>query len=280
VSLYPSPAASEVMEHHPCFNEQAHWRVGRVHLPVAPRCNIQCDFCERRVCANLTMQHPGWARELLSPEEAAKRVDSLVAHHSAEPFVVGVAGPGEPLANDETFETLQIVHREHPTLLKCLSTNGLLLEGSLPRLLAVGISSVTVTINAADSVVGEKIYAWVRIGRDVTRGRDAVDRLLKSQFRGLESAIRAGLAVKVNTVLIPGVNDRHVVDLAHRLKALGVPLMNLMPLIPGGRMRDRRPPTCEELRLARSACEVVIPQFRLCEQCRADTVRFPGKQRS
>jgi nitrogen fixation protein NifB len=79
----------------------------------------------------------------------------------------------------------------------------------------------------------------------------------------------------VNTVLIPGVNDRHVGALARRLKELGVPLMNLIPLIPGGKMRDHRAPTCDELRIARDECEQMLPQFRLCEQCRADVIRFP-----
>jgi nitrogen fixation protein NifB len=263
------------MERHPCFNEEAHWRVGRVHLPVAPRCNIQCAFCERRVCANLTMQHPGWTRELKSPAEAAQTVDQLASSHPGETFVVGVAGPGEPLANEETFEALRIVHREHPTLLRCLSTNGLLLEERLPDMIAAGISSVTVTINAPDGEVGQEIYRWVRINGQTYRGREAAERLIERQLRGLAAALRAGLAVKVNTVLIPGVNDRHIVALARRLHDLGVPLMNLMPLIPGGQMKSRRAPTCDELRNARTACEAIIPQFRLCEQCRADIVRFP-----
>jgi nitrogen fixation protein NifB len=60
------------------------------------------------------------------------------------------------------------------------------------------------------------------------------------------------------------------------LRELGVLLMNLMPLIPGGQMSDRRPPTCEELRQARDACAAWVPQFRKCEQCRADVIRFPG----
>ena len=58
--------------------------------------------------------------------------------------VVGVAGPGEPLANPETFAALGQVHREHPALLKCVSTNGLLLEQSLPQLIDVGVSALTV----------------------------------------------------------------------------------------------------------------------------------------
>jgi len=66
-----------------------------------------------------------------------------------------------------------------------------------------------------------------------------------------------------------------VVRLARRLRETGVGLMNLMPLIPAGQMRDRAAPTCDELRQARADCEAVLPQFRLCEHCRADVIRFP-----
>jgi nitrogen fixation protein NifB len=267
-----------IMQGHPCFNEQAHERVGRMHLPVAPHCNIQCAFCERRVCASLTMQHPGWARQLLSPSEAVALVGRLVRARPGERFVVGVAGPGEPLANAETFEALCQVHRAYPDLLKCTSTNGLLLEQALPRLLDAGISSLTVTVNAPDSSVGQHIYAWVRYRGVTYRGQEAAAVLIENQMRGIRAALKAGLAIKVNTVLIPDVNDGHVVRLAHRLRELGVQLMNIMPLIPGGQMRDRRPPTCEELRQARSDCEQAIPQFWLCEQCSADVIRFPQTQ--
>jgi nitrogen fixation protein NifB len=264
-----------LMQRHPCFDEQAHERVGRIHLPVAPRCNIQCAFCERRICAHLTIQHPGWTRELLSPAEAVERVRRLAHSRPGEVFVVGVAGPGEPLENPETFEALRQVHREYPPLLKCLSTNGLLLEQKLPQLLDVGVATLTVTVNAPDSAIGGQIYAWVRYRGEVYRGQEAAEILIANQMRGVQAAIAAGLVLKVNTVLIPGVNDAHVVRLAHRLSELGVHLMNIMPLIPAGRMKDRRPPTCDELRQARSDCEKVIPQFRLCEHCRADVVRFP-----
>ena len=271
---------------HPCFDEEAHAHVGRVHLPVAPRCNIQCAFCERRICVNLTEQHPGWARRVLTPAEAAALVDRLVkdegnngsANGAAQyPFVVGVAGPGEPLENDETFEALRLVHQAHPTLLKCVSTNGLLLEARLPQLLDVGVTSLTVTVNAPDSDTGQHLYLWVRDDGTVCRGRQAAEHLIDRQRRGIRAALEAGLMLKVNTVLVPGVNDQHVARLAQQLGQMGVRLMNLMPLIPAGAMRARRPPTCEELRRARLACEAWVPQFRACEQCSADVIRFPHR---
>lgn len=275
MSALAAASPLEVMRRHPCFDEQAHERVGRVHLPVAPRCNIHCRFCERRICAHLVAEHPGWAREVLAPDRALALVSRLVQEHPGDPFVAGVAGPGEPLANAGTFQALSLVHHAFPALTCCVSTNGLLLEQALPRLLDVGVKALTVTVNAPDAEVGQHIYAWVRHQGQTYRGLEAAQVLVAAQWRGIRAALDAGLAVKVNTVLVPGANDAHLVRLAHRLRELGVPLMNVMPMIPGGQMRDRRPPTCDELRKARTDCEQVIPQFRRCEQCRADVIRFP-----
>lgn len=277
VSVSQALPQAKIMQCHPCFSEQAHDRVGRVHLPVAPRCNIRCAFCERRVCANLTVQHPGWARKLLSPDGAVELVRKLAGERPDESFVVGVAGPGEPLANAETFEALAVVHQTFPALMKCVSSNGLLLEKTLPQLIEVGVSALTVTVNAPDGEVGRQIYCWARYDGAIYRGQQAAEILIEQQQRGIRAAIKAGLTLKVNSVLIPGINDQHMRRLACQLRELGVRLMNIMPLIPGGQMADRRPPTCDELRQVQEDCEDIVPQFRLCEQCRADVVRFPGK---
>lgn len=271
----PLLTAADMMQRHPCFNEEAHQRVGRVHLPVAPRCNIQCAFCERRVCAGQGMQHPGWTQRLLSPDRAVRLVDELVAVRPEDSFVVGVAGPGDPLANAETFEALARIHQAHPALTKCVSTNGLVLEESLPQLLRVGVRALTVTVNAPDGEVGRQIYVWVRDQGIIHRGQEGAELLIARQMRGIRAALEAGLVVKVNTVLIPGVNDRRVAILARRLAEAGVRLMNIMPLIPCGHMRDIRAPTCDELQAARSECEAAVPQFRRCEHCSADVVYLP-----
>ena len=40
---------TDIIEQHPCFNDEAHDSKGRIHLPVAPKCNIQCNFCEHKM---------------------------------------------------------------------------------------------------------------------------------------------------------------------------------------------------------------------------------------
>ncbi len=126
MSALPAVTQAEVMHRHPCFDGEAHDRVGRVHLPVAPRCNIQCNFCERRLCANVATQHPGWTAKVLAVEEAVALVQSIMSSRTAEDFVVGVAGPGDPLANEETFQALSLIQHRYPSILKCRLLNALL----------------------------------------------------------------------------------------------------------------------------------------------------------
>jgi len=267
-------APIDIMQGHPCFSAAAHDRVGRIHLPIAPRCNIRCNFCERKVCAALTIQHPGWTARILPVSEAVALVRSIVTSGKRN-FVVGVAGPGDPLANETTFQALRLIHGEYPELVKCISTNGLLLEDKLPELIAAGVRALTVTVNAPDGGVGKHIYSWVKYQGTTYRGEVAAEVLLTGQLRGIRQALEAGLGLKVNTVLIPGVNDQSMVKLACRLREAGVRLMNIMPLIPSGPMRGYRAPTCDELRQARRDCEEIVPQFYRCEQCRADVVYLP-----
>jgi nitrogen fixation protein NifB len=247
-----------------------------MHLPVAPRCNIQCNFCERRMCT--ATAHPGWAARVLSAGEAVELVDSIVSDGGTRNFVAGIAGPGDPLANEATFDTLALLQERHPSILRCLCTNGLLLEDRLGDLLDVAIGALTITINAPSALVATRVYAWARYRGRTYRDMEAAELLVDKQFRGLKAALRAGVSVKVNSVLIPGVNDGALLELARRLGAIGASVMNIMPFVPAGRMRDLPTPSCEELQHAREVCAAFVPQFCRCEQCRADVVYLPDAE--
>ena len=266
---------ADIMHQHPCFSDEAHDRVGRIHLPVAPRCNIQCNFCEHKMCTEI--QHPGWAARLLSVDEAVDLIQSIVSRRQVCDFIVGVAGPGDALANDQTFQTLALIRKRYPQIVSCLCTNGLLLEDRLEAMADAGVRALTVTVNASDSQVGKRIYSWAKYQGTIYRGEEAAALLTTKQFSGIRKAIAAGFSLKVNTVLIPGVNDEHMPELARRLREAGVELMNIMPLIPSGKMKDLTAPTCDELMRARRDCEEILPQFHRCEQCRADVIFLPER---
>jgi len=134
---------------HPCFDPAHKTSVSRLHLPVAPRCNVQCRFCDRSFdCVNES--RPGVTASLLSPAEALERVDRL-RDRLPSLKVVGIAGPGDPLANvEETYATFRLVRTRHPDLALCLATNGLGLPGRAAELADLGVSHLTVTVNAID----------------------------------------------------------------------------------------------------------------------------------
>ncbi|AET64331.1 Radical SAM domain protein [Methanothrix harundinacea 6Ac] len=258
------------IQEHPCFSEKACHRFGRMHLAVAPRCNIQCNYCIRDFdCVNET--RPGVTSQVLTPAEALQRVDEVMEKlHYIK--VVAVAGPGEPLYNEATFETFRLVGEKYPKLILCVSTNGLLLPDEIERLDSLGVSNVTVTLNAVDPNIGKEIYEHVIYAGKKYTGLEAAELLLDHQLRGLEEAVRRKMIVKVNTVLIPTINDGHIMDITKRIKRLGVYIQNVMPLIPQYRFAHLSPPTPAEKRAVQDELAKVMKQMRHCRQCRSDAI--------
>ena len=261
---------------HPCFGGNHH-KNGRMHLAVAPKCNIKCGYCSRRHdCANES--RPGVTSRILTPQEALLKVREVMASEILGPVikVIGIAGPGDPLANDETFETFRLVKEAFPHLILCMSTNGLLLPEKIDLLDEIGLHSLTVTVNALDPEVGGRIYSHINFHGKKYTGTEAAALLITNQLEGLKRAAGYGMTIKVNTVLIPGVNDGQVELIGRRVKELGAFVMNVMPLIPQSDFAGIVPPTPEELETVRSANEKIIGQFKHCRQCRADAVGLIG----
>lgn len=267
-----------VMRAHPCFSEAAHRQGGRIHLPVAPECNVQCGYCVRRFdCVNES--RPGVASVVLTPEEAIERVQAVI-ERTGDIAAIGIAGPGEPLANEATFATLGLVRRHYPDRIGCVSTNGLELADRVGDLVAAGVRSITVTINAVMPETAAEIYLWVTgPDRRRLRGMEAGRHMLERQWDGLCRAVEAGLVVKVNSVLIPGVNDLELPAIAHLASEYGAHKHNILPLIPQNRFRGHAVPTPAELHATRAACGEYLSQMTHCKQCRADACGLIGKDR-
>ncbi|MCJ7445108.1 MAG: nitrogenase cofactor biosynthesis protein NifB [Methanotrichaceae archaeon] len=262
------------IKEHPCFSEKACHAFGRMHLPVAPKCNIQCNYCVRDFdCVNES--RPGVTSTVLSPKDALERVDEVLKkYHYIK--VVAIAGPGEPLANEETFETFRLVGEKYPNMILCVSTNGLALPDRINELDKLGVCNITVTLNAIDPEIGKQIYEYVIYEGKRYRGLEGATLLLDQQLKGIAAAINLKKIVKVNTVLIPGINDNHVSDIARRLKAMGVFIHNVMPLIPQYKFAHIKPPTPAEKREIQEDLSKIIRQMRHCRQCRSDAIGHLG----
>ena len=267
---------------HPCFDSSARHLYGRIHLPVAPRCNIQCNYCNRKYdCANET--RPGVTSAVLKPRQAlaylaaALEIDSNIA-------VVGIAGPGDPFANpDETLETLRLVRRKYPDMLLCVSTNGLAISPHIATLAELKVSHVTITINAVDPEIGGKVYAWSRGTRTLRLFRDeaAARSIIEHQLVALEELRDRGITVKVNTIVLPGINDEHVVDVARKVSSLGASIMNCISFLPveGTPLAVLPPPGAALMARIRMQAREFLPQMAHCARCRADAVGLLGSSR-
>jgi nitrogen fixation protein NifB len=174
------------LEQHPCFNRDSHHRFGRIHLPVAPRCNIQCKFCNRRFdCINES--RPGVTSALLSPSQAMLYLDAALAE-MPHIKVVGIAGPGDPFANaEQTIETMQRVRAKYADIMLCVASNGLNIMPYIDELRRLDVTHVTITVNAVDPQLGARIYSWMRIGKRVVAPEVGAPILLENQVAAIKA---------------------------------------------------------------------------------------------
>ena len=265
---------------HPCYSCGAH-DYARMHLPVAPKCNISCNYCVRKFdCPNES--RPGVTTSILKPEEAFRKyleVKKRVPNLS----VVGIAGPGDALANfEETKKTLELIREQDREVTFCLSTNGLLLPQYAEELIHLGVSHVTVTMNAIDPAIGGKIYKYVNFMGGMYYGEAAAAILLANQLAGIRMLTAKGIVCKINIVMLKGINEEHIPEVVKKVKEIGGTITNIMQLIPvSGSVFENLPlVNNQEIMEMRKKCGETMQQMYHCRQCRADAVGTLGSDRS
>lgn len=280
-----SRATLDKVAQHPCYSPTAHHRYARMHLAVAPACNVQCHYCNRKFdCANES--RPGVVSEVLSPKDAIRKAKAVAAA-IPQLSVIGIAGPGDPLANaTRTFDTLEGLRSALPDVKLCVSTNGLALPQAVDSLVQLGVDHVTITMNAIDAHVSAGIYDWIYFDGQRLTGRNGAQALIDQQLEGMRKLVERGVLVKVNSVLIPGINDAHLPEVSDAIRNMGAFLHNIMPLISRPEhgtyfgLNGQREPLPYELEQVRELCGGSMPQMSHCQQCRADAVGMLGEDRS
>lgn len=271
----------EKMKSHPCYSSEAQHKHARMHLPVAPQCNIGCNYCNRKYDC-LHESRPGVTSEVLNPEAARQKY--LTVKDKVENLsVVGIAGPGDALADwNNTKKTIQMIKECDPEVIFCLSTNGLLLPEYAAEIVAMGLNHVTVTVNTLNPETGARIYKYVNYHGKRYEGAEGAGILLKNQLEGIAYLAKNGVAVKVNIVMIQDINDREIPEVVKKVKELGAFITNIMPLIPAsGSAFENYPQTSmTDVNDMRKVCQLDLQQMTHCRQCRADAIGLLGDDRS
>ncbi len=138
------------------------------------------------------------------------------------------------------------------------------------------------TVNAVDPQIGQKIYAWVRDGKVIHRNLSGAQVLLERQLASVRGLKERGIVVKVNTIVIPGVNDLHVPEVARVMAELGVDVLNCMAMVPNADTPFAEVPEPGHGLMAeiRGQAEAHLPQMKHCQRCRADAVGLLEEDRS
>ncbi len=162
-----------------------------LRLSITDRCNLRCVYC-------MPAEGMPWLpkQDLLTFEELARfaRVCLECGVHS-----VRLTG-GEPTVRADLHVLVRMLHELAPGLDLSLTTNGLKLVEMSPALKAAGLTRVNVSV---DTLSRERFHQLARRDR------------LAEVLAGLEAARAAGFSpIKVNAVLMRGVNDDEVVALA------------------------------------------------------------------
>ncbi len=266
---------------HPCFNKEAKHKYARVHLPVAPKCNIQCNYCDRKYdCVNES--RPGVTSAVLSPQQSVTYLETLDAKLK-NLAVIGIAGPGDPFANpEETMATLRAAKEHFPEKILCLSSNGLGIGPYIEELAQMNVGHVTITINALDPEILAKIYSWVRVDKHIYRGVMGATVLLGKQLEAVRELKKHGITVKINTIVLPGINDMHIKKLAKEMAAMGADLMNCIPVYPTKNtpFETIEKPTAEMMTRIREEISEYITPMTHCARCRADAAGLLGQDSS
>lgn len=263
----------DLQNSHPCFGGHKN-NAGRIHLPVSPGCNIGCRFCDRTI--NDVEERPGVTSKIISPDESIEILGKAL-EICPDIKVAGIAGPGDTLATDYALETFRKVKEHFPQLIKCMSTNGLLLAERADEVIEAGVDSLTVTVNAVSPEIEAKLNKYIIYHGEKIEGEEGARILIENQLKGIRKISGAGITVKVNTVLVPEINGDHIEEIAKTVSEAGASIYNIIPLIPQYELSDFRAPVCKEIDEARTKASKYIDVFRHCQHCRADAVGVPGK---
>lgn len=261
-------------EQHPCYNPETAKTIGRVHLPVAVKCNMQCNYCNRDYsCVNES--RPGVCSTILKSSDIKTYMEAVLRKHP-EINIVGVAGPAEPLADLEIFkQTYFQLNKYFPQLKTCLATNGLVLADNISLIQEYEIDYITVTINALDPSVIAKIYDWIQYNGKIYKGQDLAEVLREQQINALKAlATLDSVTYKVNTVLMPGINEEQILKIAETAAQYDVYGYNIMPYLPVQGSKFAKLDQINHLKLSelRKSASKFIRVLQHCNRCRADAV--------
>ena len=165
--------------------------INYLRISVTDRCNLRCIYCMPPEGVP-QMSHS----EILSYEEIRTVVQAAAELGINKIRLTG----GEPLVRAELPKLIKMLSRIEGIQELSMTTNGTLLKNNTLALREAGLSRVNVSL---DTLKPDRFRYITRLGR------------LKDVLEGISAAKEAGFdPVKINTVVMRGINDDEILDFA------------------------------------------------------------------
>jgi cyclic pyranopterin phosphate synthase len=203
---------------------------GRGHrdmrVSLTDRCNLRCTYC-------MPHDFAAWlpSKDLLSTDELIEIIEVAVSQGIDEIRLTG----GEPMLRPDIVEIVARISSIKNAPKLSMTTNGLVLAKLAKPLVDAGLRRINISLDTLDREVFKKMTH-----------RDRIDDV----FAGIAAAKEAGLLpVKINTVLLRGVNDGEAVSLLKWALAedLNLRFIEQMPLDAGGIWNREQLITADEI---------------------------------
>ncbi len=194
------------------FLDTYHRRIDYMRISITDRCDLSCVYCTEQAVPCLAHE------EILRYEEIQRIVQAAAR--------LGVKGlritGGEPLVKSNISKLIELLVQVEGIDDITLTTNGTLLGKYAEELKAAGLKRVNISLDTFKADIFKEIT-----------GSDK----LKDVLDGIEAAEKAGLTpVKINTVVVKGINDGEILDFARMTASEGwnVRFIEMMPLVNPG----------------------------------------------
>src|SRR3990167_9007597 len=181
------------------FNDRLQRPLRDLRISVTDRCNLRCIYCMPREIFG--PEYPFLPKnEILTFEEITRLAKIFVSLGVKKIRITG----GEPLLRKDIELLIEKLSNEVRIEDLALTTNGVLLTEKSATLKKNGLHRVTVSL---DSLNNETFSSMNGTGVKV-----------ESVLKGIDSALDSGLNVKVNMLVMKGVNENDILPMAEYFK--------------------------------------------------------------
>ncbi len=164
-------------------------KIDYLRVSVTQRCNFRCQYC-------MPEKPFEWIpkENLLSYEQMFKFIKVAISNGIKKIRITG----GEPLVRDDLDKFISMINEYDSSIDLGLTTNGYLLKTQAKKLKEAGLKRINISLDSL-----ERETFWYLTKKDV----------LSKVLEGIDEAIKVGIKVKINSVVLKKINENEILSL-------------------------------------------------------------------